>query len=233
MTDIAAVSLRKVTKRFGQRLVLRAFSLDVEPGTTVGIIGPSGSGKTTVLRLIAGLDHPDEGEIRLNGRLASSAGRVHIPPAHRNIGFVFQDLALWPHMTVAGNLRFVLESRRWDALNQSSRIKELLEMVRLDDRAGDYPAQLSGGEQQRVALARALIAKPELLLLDEPLSSLDPELRSGLRQELAAIQRTLEIPMVYVTHELTDVEVFGGRQVSLTTPRHEDEGALLRIERRP
>ena len=215
MTNIAALSLRKLTKRFGQRLVLRAFSLDVEPGTTVGIVGPSGSGKTTVLRLIAGLDQPDEGEICLNGRLASSAGRVHIPPADRNIGFVFQDLALWPHMTVAGNLRFVLESRRWDVPSQSSRIKELLDMVRLSDRAGDYPAQLSGGEQQRVALARALIAKPELLLLDEPLSSLDPELRAGLRQELATIQRTLKISMVYVTHDRTDIEAFGGRQVSL------------------
>ena len=220
MTDIAAVSVREVTKRFGQRLVLREFSLDVEPGTTVGIIGPSGSGKTTVLRLIAGLDQPDAGEIRLNGRLASSSGRVHIPPAERNIGFVFQDLALWPHMTVAGNLRFVLESRRWDGLRQSSRIEELLDMVRLSDRAGDYPAQLSGGEQQRVALARALVAKPELLLLDEPLSSLDPELRAGLREELVVIQRTLKIPMVYVTHEPADIEAIGGRQVSLSDARH-------------
>ena len=216
MTEMAAVSLRKVTKRFGPRLVLRAFSLDVEPGTTVGIVGPSGSGKTTVLRLIAGLDQPDEGEIWLNGRLASSAGRVHIPPAHRNIGFVFQDLALWPHMTVAGNLRFVLESRRWDVGSHDTRVKELLDMVGLSDRARDYPAQLSGGEQQRVALARALVAKPELLLLDEPLSSLDPELRAGLRQELAAIQRTLNVPMIYVTHERSDIEALAGREVSLS-----------------
>ena len=215
----AAVSLKDVSKRFGDRGVFRNLSLDVQRGSTACILGPSGSGKTTVLRLVAGLDVPDDGEIWLDGRLASSAGRLHVSPPKRNVGFVFQDLALWSHMTVAGNLLFVLQSRRWPAATRRARAEEMLEMVGMSDRAGEYPAYLSGGEQQRVALARALVAKPDLLLLDEPLSSLDPGLRAGLRDELAAIPRNLGVTMVYVTHDERDVDAFGGTQVSLSTPR--------------
>lgn len=208
-----AVELKSVTKRFGTRVAVPALSLNVARGSTVGILGPSGGGKTTVLRLIAGLDVPDGGEVWLNGHLASSAGRAHVPPSQRNIGFVFQDLALWPHMTVAGNLLFVLQSRGWPAGTRKARTDEMLEMVGMADRAGEYPDHLSGGEQQRVALARALIATPDLLLLDEPLSSLDPELRAGLREELAAIPKRLGVTMIYVTHDRSDVVVFGGSEV--------------------
>jgi ABC-type Fe3+/spermidine/putrescine transport system ATPase subunit len=216
MTDGPAVSLSNVTKRFGGRVALGGFSLDVASGTTVCIMGPSGSGKTTVLRLIAGLELPDEGDIRIHGRLASSANRLHIRAADRHVGFVFQDLALWPHMTVAGNLRFVLASRRWTRDSQRTRIDEVLRLVGMEDRADEHPMHLSGGEQQRVALARALVARPALLLLDEPLSSLDPDLRASLRQELAAIPKQLGITMVYVTHDRSDMEAFGGRRISLS-----------------
>jgi iron(III) transport system ATP-binding protein len=211
-----AVALKSVTKRFGARVAVSALSLDVHKGSTVGIVGPSGGGKTTVLRLMAGIEIPDEGEIWVGGRLASSAGRLHIPPAHRNIGFVFQDLALWPHMTVAGNLLFVLESRRWPAASRNARVDEMLEMVGMRTRAAEHPAHLSGGEQQRVALARALVANPDLLLLDEPLSSLDTDLRAGLRHEIAAIPKKLGVTMVYVTHDRSDVDVFGGSEVIIT-----------------
>ena len=187
MEPSTAVALKSVTKRFGSRVAVRPFSLEVKRGNAVGIVGPSGGGKTTVLRLIAGLDVPDDGEVWLDGRLASSAGRLHLPPSQRNIGFVFQDLALWPHMTVGGNLMFVLQSRRWPAGTRKTRIEEMLAVVGMNDRATEYPSHLSGGEQQRVALARALVAQPDLLLLDEPLSSLDPDLRDELRGELAAI----------------------------------------------
>ena len=214
MTEPAiAVALKSASKRFGSRVAVRPISLEVKRGSTVGIVGPSGGGKTTVLRLIAGLDVPDEGEVWLNDRLASSADRLHIPPSQRNIGFVFQDLALWPHMTVGENLMFVLQSRGWPAATRNARIGEMLAVVGMSDRADEYPSHLSGGEQQRVALARALVAQPDLLLLDEPLSSLDPELRAGLREELAAIPTKLGVTMIYVTHDRSDVKVFGGAEV--------------------
>ena len=212
----AAVVLKGVAKRLGSKDVLRALSLEVTRGGTLGILGPSGCGKTTALRVIAGLEVPDVGEVWLADRLASSQRQLHIPPRQRSIGFVFQDLALWPHMTVAGNLLFVLESRRWPARARKERVEEILEMIGLRERASEYPGHLSGGEQQRVALARALVGTPDLLLLDEPLSSLDPELRAGLRTELAAIPRKLGVTMIYVTHDRADADVLGGEILSMS-----------------
>ena len=213
MTAVPAVSIKALTKRLGSKDVLRALSLEVPSGGTLGILGPSGCGKTTLLRLIAGLEVPDAGEIWLADQIASSAGRLHVTPPRRNIGFVFQDLALWPHLTVGGNLMFVLQSRGWPAATRNARIGEMLAVVGMSDRADEYPSHLSGGEQQRVALARALVAQPDLLLLDEPLSSLDPELRTGLREELAAIPTKFGVTMIYVTHDRSDVKVFGGAEV--------------------
>lgn len=210
------VTLKEVSKRFGARAAVDALSLDVAAGSTVGILGPSGGGKTTVLRLIAGLDTPDEGEIRLGGTLASSPRRLHVRPSDRNIGFVFQDLALWPHLTVAGNLLFVLASRRWPRASRNARVNEMLDLVGMRERSAEFPGHLSGGEQQRVALARALVARPDLLLLDEPLSSLDAELRTQLRSELSAIPRKLGVTLIYVTHDRSDVEAFGGTHVVLS-----------------
>lgn len=210
MTPAFAVGMKAVTKRLGSKDVVRALSLEVRRGSVLGILGPSGCGKTTVLRLIAGLEVPDAGEIWLADRRASSPGRLHVPPTRRNIGFVFQDLALWPHMTVAGNLLFVLQSRDWPATTRQARIDEMLDMVGMRDRAREYPSHLSGGEQQRVALVRALVGKPDLLLLDEPLSSLDFELRAGLREELAAIPKQLGVTLIYVTHDRADADAFGG-----------------------
>ena len=210
MTDGAAVIMKTVRKRLGSKEVLCDLSLKVSRGSTLGILGPSGSGKTTALRLIAGLDVPDAGEIWLGNQLASSPKRLHMPPRQRNIGFVFQDLALWPHMTVAGNLLFILESRRWPASSREARVKEMLTLVGMNTRAHEYPSHLSGGEQQRVALARALAGSPDLLLLDEPLSSLDPDLRAGLRTELASIPKTLGVTMIYVSHDRADADAFGG-----------------------
>jgi iron(III) transport system ATP-binding protein len=209
----AAVAVKAVCKRFGSREVLRNLSLEVPRGETVGILGPSGCGKTTALRLIAGLDVPDSGEIWLDDELASSAKRVHLAPRSRNIGFVFQDLALWPHMTVAGNLLFVLESRGWPSATRKSTVNEMLSVVGLSQRAHEYPTHLSGGEQQRVALARALVGQPDLLLLDEPLSNLDPDLRAELRQELASIPKKLGVTVIYVTHDRSDVAAFGGSEL--------------------
>jgi ABC-type sugar transport system ATPase subunit len=213
-----AVTLKSIVKRFGERVAVQELSLDVPRGGTVGILGPSGCGKTTVLRLIAGLERLDSGEIWFGDRLASSKGKLHLSPARRNIGFVFQDLALWPHMTVSGNLMFVLESRGWPADDRRSRVSEMLAKVGLKDRANEYPSHLSGGEQQRVALARALVDNPELLLLDEPLSSLDRDRRVELRHELAAIPKGFGMTMIYVTHDPDDAEAFGGETITLEPP---------------
>jgi iron(III) transport system ATP-binding protein len=218
VTPRSAVAMKAVTKRLGSKDVVSALSLEVARGGTLGVLGPSGCGKTTVLRLIAGLEIPDAGEIWLADQLASSAARLHVPPRRRHIGFVFQDLALWPHMTVAGNLQFVLGSRQWPSSTRKERVDEMLELVGMRERANEYPSHLSGGEQQRVALARALVGNPDLLLLDEPLSSLDPELRAGLRMELAAIPRKLGVTMIYVTHDRADADAFGGEILVMSGP---------------
>lgn len=215
----AFVSIRNISKRFGGHQALHGVSLDIVEGDVVVIVGPSGCGKTTLLRLIAGLEVPDEGEIWLNGNCMATSGRGLVPPYRRGIGFVFQDLALWPHLTVEGNLQFVLESARIPRGERSAKTLEVLRLVRIDQLARRFPHQLSGGEQQRVALARAVVGRPRLLLLDEPLSSLDPDLRATLRVELALLQRTLGITAVYVTHDREDAAALGGRIVQMREGR--------------
>lgn len=193
----AALVVTNVTKRFGSHLAVDSVSLDVAVGDAVVILGPSGCGKTTLLRLIAGLEVPDSGEISLNGATVSGLGRSMVPSHQRGIGFVFQDLALWPHLTVWKNLEFVLGSVKTARAERAARIHQALNLVRIEPLSARYPHELSGGEQQRIALARALVGQPGLLLLDEPLSSLDPELRTALRAELARLQRDLCVTMVY------------------------------------
>ena len=227
------LSVRNVTKRFASHQALIGVSLDVAAGDAVVILGPSGCGKTTLLRLIAGLEVPDSGEIWLAGAQVASAGRTLMPPHERGIGFVFQDLALWPHLTVQQNLDFVLESARVPRDSRPLRAREVLELVRIDELSRRYPHELSGGEQQRVALARALVGRPRVLLLDEPLSSLDPELRATLRSELARLQRTLHVTTVYVTHDRDDaavladcvVDMRAGKIVSATNTSRKEEPA--------
>jgi ABC-type Fe3+/spermidine/putrescine transport system ATPase subunit len=200
----AAIALTNVTKQFGSHVALDSVSLEVPPGTAAVVLGPSGCGKTTMLRIIAGLEVPDGGQVALDGATVSAAGRVDVPPHRRKLGFVFQDLALWPHLTVRRNLDFVLGSTALSRLERNRRAQDALTLVRIEGLAGRFPHQLSGGEQQRVALARAIVREPRLLLLDEPLSSLDAELRLDLRSELARLQRALSLTMVYVTHDRED-----------------------------
>jgi iron(III) transport system ATP-binding protein len=222
-----------VSKRFGSHHALNDVSLEVAAGEAVVILGPSGCGKTTLLRLIAGLEIPDRGEIWLAGTQVSGPGRALVPPHERGIGFVFQDLALWPHLTVQKNLDFVLESAKTPRADRAARRHEVLTLVRIEPLSSRYPHELSGGEQQRVALARALVGQPRVLLLDEPLSSLDPELRATLRGELARLQRVLHVTTVYVTHDREDVtaladrvvEMRGGRIVSISNAHKREERA--------
>ncbi len=201
MKGDAFVRLVRVTKRYGRRSVVDGVSLDVAEGEIIALLGASGCGKTTLLRLIAGLETPDAGEIWIAGERVAADGRNIYAPRARGIGFVFQDLALWSHMTVAGNLDFVLASVGVPKQARKVRIEEALRMVRIEPFADAYPHRMSGGEQQRAAIARALVARPRLLLLDEPMSSLDAELKSGLLSELAGLQEQLRISTVYVTHD--------------------------------
>jgi iron(III) transport system ATP-binding protein len=215
----AHLAIVNVSKRFGSHLAVDNLSLEVAAGEAVVILGPSGCGKTTLLRLIAGLDVPDTGEIRLTGTEVSAAGRTLVPPHERRIGFVFQDLALWPHLTVEKNLEFVLESASTAPIDRKTRAHEVMTLVRIEPLFRRLPHELSGGEQQRVALARALVGQPRILLLDEPLSSLDPELRATLRGELAQLQRTLRVTTLYVTHDRDDVGVLADRVVEMRAGR--------------
>jgi ABC-type Fe3+/spermidine/putrescine transport system ATPase subunit len=202
-----ALSVRDISKRFGSHQAVDGVSLEVSPGACLVILGPSGCGKTTLLRVIAGLETPDTGEIWLGSVRVTDAGRSLVAPHERRIGFVFQDLALWPHLSVRQHLEFVLQAQRVAPAARAARVAEALGVVRIDPLVDRYPHQLSGGEQQRVALARSLVGEPRILLLDEPLSSLDPELRSMLRQELVRLQHTLQLTTIYVTHDREDASV--------------------------
>jgi ABC-type Fe3+/spermidine/putrescine transport system ATPase subunit len=215
----AALRIVGVTKRYGAHAVVADVSLDVAAHESIVLVGPSGCGKTTLLRLIAGLDVPDAGEIWLDGRLVVRGGRSLVPPHQRGIGFVFQDLALWPHLTVRGSLSFVMDSAGVPKSERSTRIVRVLELVRIAKLGDRYPHQLSGGEQQRAAVARALVSEPRLLLLDEPFSSLDSDLRGVLRAELRELQRTLGLTTVYVTHDKEDAHELADRGVTIKSGR--------------
>ncbi len=196
------VELRHVTKRFGKVVAVNDFSLVVEPGTFLTILGPSGCGKTTVLRMIAGLEEPDAGDILFDDRLVFSHQQgVFVPPAQRGVGMVFQSYALWPHMTVRQNVAFGLELARRSRQEIANRVTQTLaemQMAGLEDR---YPQEMSGGQQQRVALARMLACQPNIFLMDEPLSNLDARLRMDMRSELKRLHRNTGATTIYVTHD--------------------------------
>ncbi|MFC5302182.1 ABC transporter ATP-binding protein [Azospira restricta] len=189
------LDIRNVTRRFGELKAVDDVSLTIEAGEFFTLLGPSGCGKTTLLRMIAGFDEPDEGELFLDGRPLAG-----IPPERRPVHTVFQSYALFPHMTVAENVVFPLQMAATPGDESRRRLKETLELVHLADKAGHYPHELSGGQKQRVALARGLINRPRLLLLDEPLGALDAKLREQMERELIALQREVGITFVFVTH---------------------------------
>ncbi|MEI6098185.1 MAG: ABC transporter ATP-binding protein [Alphaproteobacteria bacterium] len=197
-------------KRLGGKPVLQTLNLNVAQGEVVSLLGASGSGKTTLLRAIAGLNHPDAGRITLNGTEIFAPGRL-IPAEKRQIGMVFQDYALWPHMTVAGNLGFALASQRLAPAEAQARITHALDVTRLGPLRDRLPAALSGGQQQRVAIARCLAARPQLMLFDEPLSNLDAALREDLRTEMMDLVRQEGITVIYVTHDQAEAMAVSDR----------------------
>ena len=219
---VAAVEITGVTKRFGEVVAVDDVDLAIDDGEFFALLGPSGCGKTTTLRMIAGLDLPTEGSLRIFGEEVGMA-----PPDRRPVNTVFQAYALFPHMTVRQNIEFGLRMRRVKDPELSERVAEAIGMVRLSGMEDRRPDQLSGGQQQRVALARALVNQPKVLLLDEPLGALDLKLRQEMQQELKALQRTVGITFVFVTHDQEEAlamsERIGvmsdGRLLQVGTPR--------------
>ncbi|MEA2866303.1 MAG: iron(III) transport system ATP-binding protein [Bradyrhizobium sp.] len=200
---MASVELRGLTKKYGPQAVVDNISMTIEHGTLVCLLGPSGCGKTTTLRLIAGFIEPTAGEIRVGDRLVSSPQKT-VPPERRNMSMIFQSYALWPHMTVAENIVYGLKLRKMDSATIKKKLDEILATTRLAPLAQRYPGELSGGQQQRVALARALIVGPETLLLDEPLSNLDANLREEMRFEVRRLHDAFRYTTVYVTHDQSE-----------------------------
>src|ERR1051325_1819789 len=215
---MARLELIDLSKRYGDQLAVAGVTLDVADGEFLVLLGPSGCGKTTTLRMIAGLIEPSGGAARIGG-----AGVTYLPPWRRNTGMVFQSYALFPHMSVADNVSFGLEMRKLGKSEIETRTREALRLVRLEGFAERLPRQLSGGQQQRVALARALAIRPDVLLLDEPLSNLDAKLRQEVRVEIRELQRQLGLTTGMVTHDQAEALTMADRLVVM------NEGSVMQV----
>lgn len=214
------ISIRGLRKTFGSFVAIEGFSLDVREGEVVSLLGPSGCGKTTTLRCLAGLETPTSGEIEVQGKLVySSDRRINLPPEQRNLSMVFQQYALWPHLSVFENVAFGLRVRRVPAETLFAKAKGALERVRLWEKQDRRISELSGGQQQRVALARALAIDPKIVLFDEPLSNLDAKLRAELRLELLQLQRDLRFSAIFVTHDQDEAISLSSRIVIMNQGR--------------
>ena len=223
---MSAIELENVARHWGESRALDGITFRAEPGSFVVLLGPSGCGKSTTLRLIAGLDTPTSGTIRIGGRDVT-----HLPPAERGISMVFQSYALFPHLTVAENIVFGLRVRK--VPDREARLARVAELLGLGQLLQRKPSQLSGGQQQRVALGRAIIAEQPVCLMDEPLSNLDAQLRGEMRREIRALQRRLGITMVYVTHDQTEAMTMADQVVLLRNGRIEQVGSPDQLYSRP
>ena len=225
-----AVTLRHVTKRFTTRTMgtvtaVDDFNIEIKEGECFSFLGPSGCGKTTTLRMIAGFEDLSEGEIELCGRLVSSSAKnLYIPPEERDLGMVFQAFAVWPHMNIFDNVAFPLKIRKAPKAETASRVKEALRHCSLDGLEDVYPSELSGGQQQRIALARAIVTNPKVMLLDEPLSNLDPKLRETMRFEIKELQRQFGFTIIFVTHDQSEAMALSDRMMVC------DMGKIMQID---
>jgi iron(III) transport system ATP-binding protein len=221
---MAIVSLRGLTKKFTDAAAVDELHLEIGNGEFVSLLGPSGCGKTTTLRLLAGFLQPDAGEIYVDGKLVSSAAHL-VPPERRNMSMIFQSYAVWPHMTVAQNVAYGLKFKKLSRHEIDAKVTKLLGVVHLAELKDRYSAELSGGQQQRVALARALVVEPQILLMDEPLSNLDANLREEMRFEIRRLHEEFKITTVYVTHDQAEAMATSDRIAVL------DRGRLIQVGR--
>jgi ABC-type Fe3+/spermidine/putrescine transport system ATPase subunit len=222
------IRLKDLVKRFGALEAVSHVSLDIKDGELFTLLGPSGCGKTTILRLIGGFHKPDGGEIYFGDREVSA-----IPPYERHIGMVFQNYALWPHMTIFDNVAYGLKIKKTSAAEIAERVNHALSQVKLTGLEKRYPGQLSGGQQQRVALARALVLNPDVLLLDEPLSNLDAKIRQQVRAEIRKLQKDLSITAIYVTHDQEEALTLSDRIAVLDHGKLQQLGTPRDLYERP
>lgn len=225
---MAILKVKNLSKNFGKVKAVQDVTFEATEGKVLSLLGPSGCGKTTTLRCIAGFENPDQGEIYLDNRKITP-----FPPEKRGIGMVFQNYALWPHMTVYGNLAFGLQIRKVPKDEITKKIKRVLGMVQLEGYENRYPRQMSGGQQQRIAMARALVFEPEIMLLDEPLSNLDAKLREEMRFEFTELQRKLGITAIYVTHDQAEALVISDKIVILNHGKIIQSGSPKEIYSNP
>jgi len=228
------IRLDGIVKSYAKVVVVQNLDLTVQPGEFLTILGPSGCGKTTTLRMIAGLEDPDQGDIQLGDRVVfSRRDGVVIPPESRRLGLIFQSYALWPHMTVAKNITLALKEQKISKTEIAQRLENALELVQLTGYAERYPSELSGGQQQRVAVARLIALRPSILLMDEPLSNLDAKLRTEMRASLKRLHRDLDATTVYVTHDQIEALTLSDRVIIMNEGRIMQEGSPFDIYHHP
>ena len=225
---MALIEIRDLAKSFGNVKAVDDISIDIESGEFITLLGPSGSGKTTVLRMIAGFEDPDAGSIKLNGE-----DITHLPPFDRDVNTVFQDYALFPHMSVQENVEYGLRTRKVAKAERAKQALEAIASVKLEETVNRLPHQLSGGQRQRIALARALVLRPRVLLLDEPLGALDRQLREEMQVELKKIQRDAGITFVFVTHDQEEAMRMSDRIVVFNSGRIEQVGTPEQVYEEP
>lgn len=225
---MAGVTLSRIHKRYGDFTAVSSLDLDIREGELLALLGPSGCGKTTTLRMIAGFVAPTEGSVRFGERDVTA-----LPVHRRNVGMVFQGYALFPHLTVAGNIEFGLRVRGWDAERKRRKIEQMLRWVQLENLVERHPKALSGGQQQRVALARAMAVEPDVLLLDEPFSALDAKLRTQMRTEIRELQQQARITSVFVTHDQEEAMAIADRIGVMSQGRLEQLGSAEDLYKRP
>lgn len=231
---MSRIVLKGISKSYGNVPAVRNLNLEIEEGQFLTLLGPSGCGKTTTLRVIAGLEEPDGGEVRIGDKILNSREKgIFVAPENRQLGMIFQSYALWPHMTVGRNISLGLEQKKLGKAEIAERVRQVLEKVQLEELVDRYPSELSGGQQQRVAVARMLAAEPDIFLMDEPLSNLDAMLRVDMRGELKRLHRELGATTVYVTHDQVEALTLSDRIAVMSQGELRQVGTPEQIYKRP